>query len=119
GGWEGMSGGRDQWGLRRRRAASRECERGDVAGGRAAKRIGRKHHHEIDAKALPVEGTQVGDACRDVAAEHVDGDRIAHLELEAFGDLLLERNERRALVCRRPPFALRPTAPRRDRLPTG
>ena len=57
---------------------------------RSAEGCGRKHHHEIDAEALPVDRAQVGDAGGEVAAEHVDGDRIAELEAEALGNLLLE-----------------------------
>ena len=73
---------------------------------RAAKRVGREHHDEIDAEALPVERAQIGDRRGDVAAEHVDGDVVAELEAEAVGDLLLERDQRRAVVIRAPPFAL-------------
>ena len=42
---------------------------------------------------------------RDVAAEHVDGDLVADLEVQLAGEVGFERNQRLALVVLRPPFA--------------
>ena len=48
---------------------------------------------------------QIGDIGGDVAAEHVHGHRIADFQIETFGDFLLERDQRRALIIGAPPFA--------------
>ena len=73
---------------------------------RALEGVGREHQHEIDAEALPVDGAQIADGGRDVAAEHVDDDLVADLELQPVGDLLLHRDQRRAVIVGAPPFAL-------------
>ena len=41
---------------------------------RAAKRVRRKHHDEIDAERFPVDRTHIGDCRRDIAAKDIDGD---------------------------------------------
>jgi hypothetical protein len=44
--------------------------------------------------------------CQYIAAEHVDDDLVADLELETVGDLFLQRDQRRAVIVGRPPGAL-------------
>ena len=79
---------------------------GDQHGVRCApKSVGRKHHDEIDGEAAPVDLAQVGDARRDVAAEHVHDNLVAKFQAEPSRDFLFERDERRSIVIRRPPFA--------------
>ena len=92
--------------LLRNGAAAGIGQRGNVGVRRAGKSARREHQHEIDAQVFPLDGAQVGDAGLDVAAEHVDHDRIADLEIEAVGDLLLERDERRPLGVGGPPASL-------------
>src|SRR5437879_5133526 len=78
----------------------------DMAVRRALEGVGRKHQHEINAEALPVDVAQIADPGRNVAAEHVDHDLVAYFELQAVGDLLFHRDQRRAAIVRAPPFAL-------------
>ena len=72
---------------------------------RAAKRIRREQHHEIDAEAFPLDGTQVRDRRLDSAAEHIHRNLVADFQAKAVGSALLEGNQRRAAVIFRPPFA--------------
>src|SRR5215212_9458896 len=67
--------------------------------------VGREYQHEVDAQALPVDGPQIADGSRDVAAEYVDDDLVADLEAEPVGDLLLHRDQRWAVIIGAPPFA--------------
>ena len=80
-------------------------QRRDMGMRRALEGAGREHQHEIDAEPLPVDGAHIADPGRDVAAEHVDDDLVAELELEPVGDLLLDRDQRRAVIVCAPPFA--------------
>jgi hypothetical protein len=57
-----------------------------------AERVGRKHHDEIDRQRLPLDLAEIGDPGRDVAAEDVDGDRVADLQAEFLG-FICRRNE--------------------------
>ncbi len=81
-------------------------QRRDMGMRRALEGVGGEHQHEIDAEALPVHRAHVADCGRDVAAEHIDDDLVADLEVEPVGDLLLERHQRRAVIIGIPPFAL-------------
>src|SRR6202043_3401188 len=79
---ESVGQGLDDRGVFGRRAAVGKSQRGDVAVRRAAEGAGREHQDEIDAEVLPVDGAKIGDARYHVAAEHVDGNGIADLEIE-------------------------------------
>jgi len=50
---------------------------------RALERAGREYHDEVDGQPTPVDPPQVGDGGRDLAAQDVDGERVADLEPEA------------------------------------
>ena len=104
---EGVAHRFQQRGFLRHRAAARIGQRGDVGVRRAGEGAGREHQHEIDAEILPLDGAQVGDAGLDVAAEHVDHNRVADLELEA---------RRRSSSRTRPAAA--PGSPHSTRLPS-
>src|ERR1700731_3685880 len=69
--------------------------------------------------AISLCGAPAGDPCRDVAAEHVDGDAVADLEVEIGGGFAFERNERRPGVVGAPPVAGDDTRPVRDRRRVG
>src|SRR5579863_2985585 len=73
---------------------------------RASKSVRRIDEYEIDRESAPIHLAQIGDGRRDVAAKHVDGDRIADLQAKSSSDLLIERDERRAGIIARPPLAL-------------
>src|SRR5262249_26150405 len=94
-------------------------EGGDMTVRRASEGGGREYHDEIDAEALPLDRAQIGDRRGEVAAEDVNGDRIAELEAEPIRDALLERDQRRTLVVRLPPPSFNRARARRDLVSIG
>ena len=60
---------------------------------------------EVDAEAGVVDPPQVGDLRGDLAAQHIDGQRVAGLQPHAGGQRGVERDQRGAAVIRRPPCA--------------
>src|SRR5262249_26293644 len=104
--WKGLRHRLDERRFFRDRAAARIGQGGDVHGRRAAEGRRREYHHEIDAKALPVERAQIDGPCGYVAVEHSDRDGIAEFEPQPLRHLLLEGYERRPVIVRRPPGAV-------------
>src|SRR5262245_7977354 len=86
---------------------------------RASEGGGREYHDEIDAEALPLDLAQIGNRRSEVAAEHVDRDRVAELEAEPIRDPFLERDQRWTLVVGLPPLPFNQTRPRRNRVSIG
>ena len=72
---------------------------------RAFERRRREHHEEVDAERAPVDAPEIGDLGGDVAAQHIDGDRVADLEAQAFRHFADEGNQRRPVIILGPPFA--------------
>ena len=98
-------------------------DRGDVRVRRVLQQAGAGHHGEIQRQALPGDVAQAGDLEVDVAAEHVDADRVADADAPALGQAGVERHQRRAVVVGRPPAVRRrcgcPAAARRHRSGRG
>ena len=66
----------------------------------------RDDHEEVHAGVREVHAARVGDAERELAAQDVHAHAVADVEPHAFGQVRVERQERRALVVVGPPRAL-------------
>ena len=97
-------------------SAGGSVDGGEVGLRRRFERARREHDREIDAEPRPIDLAQIGDARGDLAAEQVDGQRVADLEPHAARQLGVERDQRRAVVVGRPPFAGDECASRAGRL---
>ena len=102
---EGVGQRLDKRRFLRRRAAVGKSQRRDVGVRRAAEGAGREHQHEIDAKALPIDGAQIGNAGRHIAAEHIDGDGIAELEVQVLRRPVFKGDEGRSGIVGGPPLS--------------
>src|SRR3546814_192845 len=79
--------------------------RGDMALRRLLQQARREDHHAVDGKVGPVDLAQVGDGHLDVAPQDVDGQLVAGADTQRAADLVVQRNQRGAVIVGRPPFA--------------
>lgn len=68
----------------------RGVDRGEIGLGRPLERAGREDDGEVDAQRRPVDDARIGDLGGDVAAQHIDRQRVADRDAEAAGEPRVE-----------------------------
>src|SRR3546814_12748170 len=83
----------------------------DLAVGRIFERAGREDDDEVEPHRVPVDLAERGDLRLDLAAQDGDGDSVADLQPHRVRRLAVERDERLAVLVRRPPASFDDPAP--------
>ena len=66
---------------------------------------GGEYHDEVDIEGRPVDPAQARHLGRELAPQHVDGEGVAEAEAEVARHLFRQRDQRRPVMVRGPPFA--------------
>src|SRR5207248_1714816 len=88
---------------------------GDAAQARAGQGSRVDDHREVRAEAGEINPAQDGHLALDVAAQDLQGQLVAHLQVAGGGDLLFDRHLGRPGIVRRPPGPGRDVGSRRLR----